>query len=254
MFNTPILGPQRRHLLTVVLAAGALVWAVLWVVPVFSVTGRPGSMAEAVQRDRLEAPTVPRETGSRFRVSEPLAFGDAQSGDDRDEAGAAIRPAPLRVLRGEVAGRSHPAPGPAMTDAEVWAHYEPSREELEYRARMIEGRAEKELQNLLRVVPLDEERQDRVFRALVQSSEWYHPALEAVSSSGNPVRWGSPGDKAGTAAIEAATAQAPSKATEAVLAELTPEEAGVYERYTSERTAFWAGVVEDVERQLQETP
>jgi len=39
-----------------------------------------------------------------------------------------------------------------------------------------------------------------------------------------------------------------------VLAELTPEQADVYERYTSERDAFWAGVVEDIEKELNAAP
>jgi hypothetical protein len=152
---------------------------------------------------------------------------------------------------------------PALTDEEVWAHYEPSREELEYRAFHVEQQANRELKNLLQVLDLDEAQQDRVFAALVQNSALYHPALRAEGGSGAPAA----GDPSGRPAVgDLGAVDAPGAApgaietpdavtpTDPVLAELTPEQTDVYERYASEREAFWVGVVEDVEQELQSTP
>jgi hypothetical protein len=179
----------------------------------------------------------------------------------------ARRPAPLAGWQGADEGAQ--AGASSMSAAEVWSHYEPTREELSYRAQVIEQQAERELRRLVQVLDLTEERQDRVFAALVRSSEWYHPSLQAAGSSGRPISPGrdaiagseagegrSPGDPLRAEAAGGATAapEGAASVSPLVLAELTPEEAGVYERYTSERAAFWAGVVEDAERQLQAVP
>jgi hypothetical protein len=158
-----------------------------------------------------------------------------------------------------------------MTEEVVWSHYEPSREELAYRASVIERQAEAELKNLLSVVDLEDERQDRIFAALVRSSEWYHPALQPQGAGGAPIsrdrESAAAGDSRPASRSSAAGAgdgvaegrsplpnESTGGASDLVLGELTPQEADVYQRYTSERVAFWVGVVEDVERQLTTAP
>jgi hypothetical protein len=151
-----------------------------------------------------------------------------------------------------------------VTDEEVWAQYQPTREELEYRAFRAEREAEHELRNLLPVLGLDEEQQDRVFAALVRRSAFYHPSLQTVGGEGAPIAAEPSSPAAAPAssvpAVDGGTpAPAPDSAnpaaptpTDPVLAELTPELADVYERYTSERHAFWVGIVEDIEQELNE--
>jgi len=174
-------------------------------------------------------------------------------------AEGARRPAPLPKAT------TAAAETPALSDDGIWSQYHPTREELEYRASMIERQAGKELQNLLQVLDLDEERQDRVFAALVRSSDDYHPSLQpqglagaGLGSTGASAAVGAAGGAAatadGSASVSGPAARGTEPAANLVLAELTPEEAGVYARYTSEREAFWAGVVEDVERQITEAP
>jgi hypothetical protein len=184
-----------------------------------------------------------------------LAVGDAAV---EVHAEGARRPAPLPKATTAAAETA------ALSDDVLWSQYHPTREELEYRASMIERQAGKELQNLLQVLDLDEERQDRVFAALVRSSDDYHPSLQPQGLAGGGL--GSTGASAvgavggaaatadGSPSVSGPTARGAEPAADLVLAELTPEEAGVYERYTSEREAFWAGVVEDVERQITVTP
>jgi hypothetical protein len=149
-----------------------------------------------------------------------------------------------------------------LTDADVWAHYEPTREELAYRAFKVEQEAEKELQNLLQVLDLDDEQQDRVFAALARRSDYFHPALQPQGLAATPVETmplpggATGGDLVSAGPVPAPTAADPTAATpiDLVEAELTPEQADVYERYTTERDAFWAGVVEDVEAELNAAP
>ena len=213
------------------------------------VSGESGKAAEVVVRRAARLPVaVASEWGP--------AGGGVPGEEDRPR-----RPAALAWGRGGDGGG--PSAGAPLTEAEVWAHYEPTREELAYRAQAIEREAERELRRLVRVLDLDEERQDRVFAALVRSSEWYHPSLQVAGSNGRPMA--RTRDAIGRQEPEVAPAPAEAGAgtgalggtstvSPLVLAELTPEEAGVYERYTSEKAAFWAGVVEDAERQLQAVP
>lgn len=157
----------------------------------------------------------------------------------------------------------------SLTDAEIWAEYQPTTEELAYRAFKIEQQADKELRNLVQVLDLTEDQQDRVFAALARTSSLYHPSLQAVGSDGVPVQGtsprpsengsgGAPTEGGATPVHPATAATTPDPATTtaepAVVAELTPEQADVYERYTSERDAFWVGVVEDIETELNEAP
>jgi hypothetical protein len=152
---------------------------------------------------------------------------------------------------------------PALTEEAVWSHYQPTPEELAYRAHKVEQEANAELRNLLRVLDLDESQQDRLFAALARSSTYYHPALQPQVTGGTPIGAdgpsaaapeappvaGAPGESAG-----ATPSPAPAASTDPVLAVLTPEQADVYERYTSERDAFWAGVVEDIEKEINASP
>jgi|GEM_PF-2462864 len=144
-----------------------------------------------------------------------------------------------------------------------------TREELEYRAFKVEQQADKELRNLMQVLDLDEDRQDRVFAALARRSEYFHPDLQPQSAAGGMI--GPVSSRSGPSAPGAAPAgtegrgdagtpsesqpsTGPTTATDPVFAELTPQEADVYARYTSEREAFWAGVVEDIEREINTAP
>lgn len=266
---------DRSHLMTAmndirgwwragVLGVSALTGAVWWMN-----FGSPEEGGAHGAAGRMPGP-LPGEVGREFWV------GDGDAGRAKDDSAPvaddhARRPAPLPGRRGGDPGRL--AEASPMSEAEVWSHYEPTREELAYRAQVIEQQAERELQRLLQVLDLTEERQDRVFAALVRSSEWYHPSLQAAGSGGRlipPARGTNTGTEAGAERVAAtplpgqvagagqgaapATADGSAAVSPLVLAELTPEEAGVYERYTSERTAFWAGVVEDAERQLQSMP
>jgi hypothetical protein len=173
---------------------------------------------------------------------------------------APVPPAPLPTSHSVAS--AGPATAPELTDAEIWAHYEPSREELAYRAYKVEQQANKELKNLLQVLDLDEAQQDRVFAALVRGSSFYHPSLIPQGAGGAPVGSsptpGSPavGDGAPTRpGTSPQSGDAPASPTaDPVLAVLTPEQSSVYERYKSERDAFWAGVVEDVEQELNAAP
>ncbi len=169
------------------------------------------------------------------------------------------KPAPLpRVAGGAPAARP-------VSDEEVWAHYDPGREELEYRAFRAEREAEHELRNLLRVLDLDQDQQDRVFAALVRRSDYYHPALLPHGAGGTPIAVTPPSGGAPVPAPDPSagpdSTPPPAKSgpsldsshdapADPVLAELPPELSDVYERYTSERHAFWVGIVEDIEKEL----
>ena len=220
--------------------AAGLWW---WSAPEASGPSVEARLATVRASDRLASLSRGRGDGDH---SSPGAFDEVNLRQDAGEPPE--RPAPLVVLRGPEAST---AAKPAVTDAEVWASYEPTREELEYRARVVEARADKELRNLLRVVPLDEARQDRVFAALVQSSDWYHPALQASGSSGTPLAISGATRAAAPASGDSGTPAPPPGVPPAVVAELSADEADVYSRYTSERAAFWVGVIEDVEQQLR---
>ncbi|MFN0130522.1 MAG: hypothetical protein ACKV19_28000 [Verrucomicrobiales bacterium] len=192
----------------------------------------------------------------------PLEGSSERTGADAREPGVpggeANRPAPLSSRTGGS------VPAAPVTDEEVWAGYQPTREELEYRAFRAEREAEHELRNLLPVLGLDEEQQDRVFAALVHRSPFYHPSLQLLGSEGAPITAGpsrpTPAPTNPVPDVDGVTpAPAPDSAgpaeptpTDPVLAELTPELADVYERYTSERHAFWVGIVEDIEQELNE--
>jgi hypothetical protein len=173
---------------------------------------------------------------------------------------APVAPAPLP--KQDALASAGQVAAPDLTDAEIWAHYDPTREELAYRAFKVEQQANKELKNLLQVLDLDEAQQDRVFAALVRGSSFYHPSLIPQGAGGSPV---GPSPSVGGPAVGEMIPTTPgsspgsgdtttSPVTDPVLAELTPQQTSVYERYTSERDAFWAGVVEDVEQELNAAP
>lgn len=153
----------------------------------------------------------------------------------------------------------------------------PSREELEWRALKVEQEANHELKNLLRVLDLTEEEQDRVFEALAHRSHYYHPALvigsemeiapvempltEASPEPALPTdhRPASEPSKKETAAAPKPSspapqppAAAPSPERDPVRASLPPDQLEAYEKYLAEREAFWAGIIEEIESQLQE--
>lgn len=196
----------------------------------------------------------------------PRGEAEMSAGGGDRRVGPARRPAPLPSGSGTV----QPGEGGEETLSEeaVWAHYEPTHEELVYRAMKVEQEAARELRNLLQVLDLDEESQDRVFAALVRSSEYYHPSLQATGVGGAPLAEArgpaggetSPGPVSsprveGTApAAEPAVPSGTGTPRDEVVAVLTPEQADVYERYTSERAAFWVGVVEDAEQELSTVP
>lgn len=190
----------------------------------------------------------------------PLDWTSEGTGEDGGEPevpwGEANRPAPL------TSGAGRLGPAAVVTDEDVWAQYQPTREELEYRAFRAEREAEHELRNLLPVLGLDEEQQDRVYAALVRRSAFYHPSLQPLGSEGAPITAG-PTTPAPTISVPPVDGETPAPApdsaspgeptpTDPVLAELTPELADVYERYTSERHAFWVGIVEDIEQELND--
>lgn len=162
-------------------------------------------------------------------------------------------PAETDVAPPSLSLNAHPA------EAENWSHYQPTPEELAYRAFKVEEEANQELSNLLQVLDLNEAQQDRVFAALARRSPFYHPSLQPVGQDGAPVNSPSttpalpaapgisPADPAPTADESAPLSPLPA---DPVVAELTPEQVDVYERYTSERDAFWVGVVEDVEQEI----
>jgi len=169
-------------------------------------------------------------------------------------------PAPLARMAG--AGRADELP----VMESVWSHYQPTREELEYRAHRAEQQAAHELRSLLGVLELDDDQQDRVFAALVRRADYFHPALQVQRADGSlieprpdaaPASGGSaavtPSETPGLDGAGALMADAgggPAAGADPVMAELTPALADVYERYTSEREAFWVGIVEDIEAEL----
>lgn len=174
-----------------------------------------------------------------------------------------VAPAPLPKTKRPVDRESATV---SLTEAAVWSHYQPTREELAYRAFKVEQAAENELRNLLQVLDLEEQQQDRVFAALARGSSYYHPSLQPQGLTGTPadVAGATPATVATEAGAGTPAAPVPggpieaspvdSAPTDLVRVELTPEQTDVYERYTSERDAFWVGVVEDVENELHAAP
>ena len=137
--------------------------------------------------------------------------------------------------------------------ARVPVAFEPTREELELRALIVERQANKQLKTLLGVLDLSEAQQDSIFSTLARHSDYYHPALQFQNTTGEPIAAvpvakltpATPGTPE-TPSTPAAT----DPTVDPILAELDPDQVEVYERYRSERDAFWAGVVDDVEKQL----
>jgi len=133
---------------------------------------------------------------------------------------------------------------------------------MEFRAEQVEQQAAHELRSLLRVLDLDEEQQDRVFAALVRRAEYFHPALQVQRADGSLMELRSDAATPTTGLAAAGQSEATGAdgvgpplvgvvvGADPVVAELPPALADVYERYTSEREAFWVGIVEDIEAQL----
>jgi len=137
-----------------------------------------------------------------------------------------------------------------------------TREELEFRALKVEQEANHELQNLLGVLELTDEQQDRIFAALARHSDHYHPALQLQTAAGTAIETKPPPatDSKSTPAARSplVAASQPASATKSVendpvVAELPQELVPRYREYKSEREEFWAGVVEKIESQMQET-
>ena len=131
----------------------------------------------------------------------------------------------------------------------------PTREELEWRAVMVEQESHHGLKNLIGVLNLSDDQQDRVFAALARNSEYYHPALQMHGSTGadlpvtNRRAPAEPADPA--ASTDSGTpAESDLAAADPVVDTLTPDQIEVYDRYTSEREAFWSGVVKEIEAEL----
>lgn len=153
----------------------------------------------------------------------------------------------------------------------------PTREELEWRALKVEQEANHELKNLLQVLNLSEAEQDRVFEALAQRSHYYHPALlidpdtsiapvvtpepetapEAASPAKEPSREPPKHDVASAPKPSAPAPDPPVVTTptekDPIRASIPPEQLEAYEKYLAERDAFWTGVIEEIEAQLQQT-
>jgi hypothetical protein len=140
--------------------------------------------------------------------------------------------------------------------------FEPTREELELRAMIVERQANKQLRSLLGVLDLTDDQQDRIFGVLARRSAYYHPALEFQSGAGVPLA--APRERA-VVEREAEGEESAGEpggldsdaggndrggAVDPIVAELEPEQVEVYERQLSERESFWAGVVNDIEHKL----
>lgn len=137
-----------------------------------------------------------------------------------------------------------------------------SRDELEWRALKVEQEASKKLKNLLQVLDLPEDTQDRIFVALAKNSDYYHPLLSFQGPHGGELAPAkpkpatplpepeTPGVETPQPQPEQPTPEAPAENHDPVLDELTPEERLAYERAEAEREEFWSGVVEEVEAQL----
>ena len=249
--------PTPRPILAIGLALAGVAGVVVW-----TIQGGPASEdgASNLRGSAGEARTPAKlsgwRSGSAIANHEALADGSSVAASDERPS----TPPPLPKIQ------RHPAAAP-LTDTEVWAHYQPSTEELAYRAYKVEEQANKELKNLIQVLDLSDDQQDRVFAALARTSSYYHPSLQMVGAgtgetggTGGTATGGTTGTEGTgtggtpTEGTTGAGSGADSAASAAVVAELTPEQADVYERYTSERDAFWVGVVEDIETGLNETP
>jgi hypothetical protein len=160
-------------------------------------------------------------------------------------------------------GRSGPATGAstafmALHRADLAM---PTREELEFRAFKVEQLANKELQNLLRVLELDEAEQDRVFAALARKSSYFHPSLHLQNLAGGELKAPdipiteraptTPPNESLLAARDSGTT--PPDGSDPVIDALPRELVPRYRDYKSEREAFWAGVVEKIESQLEKS-
>ena len=217
------------------------------------VAGAPATTAATTHR----APLKPPAPGTGGWTA-PAGSTTAPAAPAADEAPVAPAPLPRPSATAATATAV-----PALTEEVVWSHYQPTPEELAYRAYKVEQEANAELRNLLRVLDLDEAQQDRVFAALARSSAYYHPALQPQGAGGAPIGAArpetgfpeaSPTPELAAPGGGASPSASPAAPPDPVLAVLTPEQADVYERYTSERDAFWAGVVEDIEKEINASP
>jgi hypothetical protein len=136
----------------------------------------------------------------------------------------------------------------------------PTREELEFRAFKVEQQANKELRNLLAVLDLSDEEQDRVFAALAHRSNYFHPSLQLQNVSGGeipaPTAPGTPQNpstppEGGLLASNDKSAN-PLETVDPVIDALPPDLVPKYREYKSDREQFWAGVVEKIESQLEQ--
>ncbi len=173
------------------------------------------------------------------------------------------KPAPLRALKD--AGTTNDTPAQVVrattgfSPAPSVAVENLTREELEYRALRVEQQANHELRNLLTVLDLSEEQQDRAFAILAEKSNYFHPALQFQNATGGnlPVTTPTtpaPRPSAPSASEPGSTDLAAATTPEADPLEgiLTDEQRQAYERYTDERESFWSGVVERIEAQISQ--
>jgi hypothetical protein len=170
-----------------------------------------------------------------------------------------VRPKPLPGSRRTASEVSSPDATSAIDAASTAAMeqrplvpvaFEPTREELELRALIVERQASKQLKTLLGVLDLSEAQQDRIFSSLARHSDYYHPALQFQNTTGETIAAVPVAKLTPTTSSTPSTPAATDPTVDPVLAELDPDQVEVYERYRSERDAFWAGVVDDVEKQL----
>jgi hypothetical protein len=161
-----------------------------------------------------------------------------------------------------VTGSSMPDTNDTLSSEESESTPLPSREELEFRALKVEQEANHELQNLLGVLELTDDQQDRVFAAIARRSTYYHPALQMQNTGGgtlevppSPVVRSNPSATAPSQSLAAnsPTSPATALANDPVAAEIPHELIPRYREYKDEREEFWAGVVEKIESQINES-
>lgn len=209
--------------------------------------GQPRSFMERSTGDAAEFSRPAKPAPVSWRKSTAAASGQ----NDGAPAGSGLAPGAVQAQQGY---------GPSIGGQEMLA----DRHELEWRALKVEQEASKKLKNLLQVLDLPEDRQDRIFVALAKNSEYYHPLLSFQGPSGGELAPApakpkppaplpepeTPGVETPPPQPEQPAPEIPAENHDPVLDELTPEERLAYERAEAEREEFWSGVVEEVEAQL----
>jgi hypothetical protein len=209
-------------------------------------------------RDRTERTAVPerRPISVRFVDDPVVAVGVAETTGNLERA----------FVRRIERGANLPA---AQTAAETTSGADgdvilplPTREDLEFRALKVEQEANHELRNLLGVLDLTDDQQDRVFAALARRSDYYHAALQFQTPAGTAIDVQSApatGSKSTSPAPNTLlAANQPASATkllenDPVIEQIPQELIPRYREYKNERDEFWAGVVEKIESQIEES-